>query len=125
MGEVKVRPCNRCGRPTTNFTRFSRRTAEVLGKPGVAYCDECDAELVREREWENEQYQATAAICPWCLHPDEESWGIEDGESEHVCPKCGRVYELETERLYTTRRRIEDMPDDYEPHDGPWLGRKV
>lgn len=125
MGEIKVRPCKRCGKPTTNFTRFSKRTAELLGKRGVAYCDECEAERRREREWANEQYQATAAICPWCLHPDADSWEIEDGTSERECPSCGRVYELEVERVYTTRRRIDDMPDDYEPDGWPWIGRKV
>lgn len=125
MGEIKVRPCKGCGKPTTNFTKFSKRTAELLGKRGVAYCDECRAELRREREWANEQYQATAAICPWCLHPDTDSWEIEDGATEHECPRCGRAYELEVERVYTTRRRIDDMPDGYEPDGGPWIGRKV
>lgn len=125
MGEIKVRPCRRCGKPTTNFTRFNRRVAEIMGKPGVAYCDECTERSRREHEWENEQYQATAAICPWCLSPDADSWELEDGTSEVQCPNCGMVYELETERVYTSRRRIEDMPDDYEPDDGPWIGRKV
>ncbi len=125
MGEMKVRPCKACGKPTTNFTKFGKRTAELLGRSGVSYCDECEAVRRREREWVNEQYQATAAICPWCLHPDADSWEIEDGASERECPRCGRVYELEVERAYTTRRRIDDMPDGYEPDCGPWLGRKV
>lgn len=125
MGEIKERPCKLCGKPTTNYTRFSRREAEFTGKPGVAICDDCRERSRRDREWANEQYQATSAICPWCLYPDADSWELEDGTSDAQCPNCGRVYELETERLYTTRRKAEDMPDDYEPGDEPWLGRKV
>ena len=37
--------CERCGKPTSNRKLF------LCGKDGYSWCDECIAEIKRERKW--------------------------------------------------------------------------
>lgn len=87
--------CERCDKPTSNRKLF------LCGKDGYSWCDECIAEINRERKWENEQLYKEEITCPWC--------GYEDS------PECGKkfVLEVHTEITYTSKRRIEDMPEGW------------
>ena len=40
--------------------------------------------------------------CPYCGYEDPDAWEVPDGEDTRECPRCGREYAYETDRLYTT-----------------------
>lgn len=102
--------CERCGKPTPNRRLF------LSGKDGYSWCDECIAESNRERKWENEQLYKDEITCPWCGYEDSDSWEFEgEYDDEYECPECGKkfILEVRTEITYTSKRRIEDMPEGW------------
>ena len=99
--------CERCGKPTSNRKLF------LSGKDGYSWCDECIAEINRERKWKNEQSCKEEITCPWCGYEDSDSWEFEgEYDDAYECLECGRefILEVRTEVTYTSKRRIEDMP---------------
>lgn len=106
--------CERCGKPTPNRNLF---TGGPIGEEdGFSWCDECIAEFDRERKWENEQLYKDEITCPWCGYEDSDSWEFEgDYDDAHECPECGKklILEVLTEITYTSKRRIDDMPEGW------------
>ena len=106
--------CERCGKTTSNRKLFS--CGPIGGKDGYSRCDKCIADFDRELEWENEQPNKEAITCPWCGHEESDSWEFEgEYDDAHECTECGKKFILEvlTEVTYTSRRRIEDMPEGW------------
>lgn len=106
--------CSRCGKPTSNRMLFDG--GPLAGKDGYSWCDECIAEFDRELEWGNEQSYKEEITCPWCGYEDSDSWEFEgEYDDAYECPECGKKFILEvlTEVTYTSRRRIEDMPEGW------------
>mgnify|MGYP002868477286 CR=1 FL=1 len=104
--------CTRCGRPTENFSPYSPLIADLIKSAGVSFCDACYAELADIRDWENEQFQTSNLVCPWCGHEDRDSWELADWDGSYECPACGKLfeYEREVEVPYTSRKREQDYP---------------
>lgn len=113
--ESKMYTCDMCGKPTPNYREYSPSFAAFIGERGYSRCDECQTKLRITREWANEQEAEERMICPYCESDVSDPWEYEAGESEIECPSCGRTFEVEITftRTYTTRRRIEDMPDGW------------
>ena len=109
--------CERCGKPTSNRKLFV--CGPIGSKDGYSWCDECIeyiAEFDRERKWENEQLHKEEITCPWCGYEDSDSWEFEgEYDDAYECPECEKKFILEvlTEVTYTSRRRIEDMPEGW------------
>lgn len=106
--------CEKCGKPTPNRKLF------LCGKGGYSWCDECIAEFDRELKWENEQSHKEEITCPWCGYEDSDSWEFGgEYDDEYECPECGKKFILEvyTEITYTSKRRIEDMPEGWRGDD--------
>lgn len=118
--EVKVEPkmytCEMCGKPTPNYREYSSPVAAILGEQGYSMCDECRRKARIAHEWENEQEADERMICPYCESDVSDPWEYEMGTDEIECPACNRTFEVEitSVRTYTTRRRIEDMPDGWD-----------
>jgi len=110
--------CERCGKPTPNRKLF---TGGPIGeKDGFSWCDECIAEFDRERKWENEQLYKDEITCPWCGYEDSDSWEFEgEYDDAYECPECGEPFILErvVNITYTSKRRIEDMPEGWRGDD--------
>ena len=71
----------------------------------------------RKRAWRNEQYWKDEITCPWCGYEDPDSWEFEsECDDEHECPNCGELFVLErnVNITYTSRRRLEDMPEGWD-----------
>lgn len=105
--------CDRCGKPTPNYTKYA--LGSIDGRDGCSVCDDCkqhDLELA----WENEQWRKDYITCPWCGYEDDESSYEDEGEYEHECPCCGNVFVCIPfiEVTYTSKRRIEDMPEGWD-----------
>lgn len=113
--ELKMYTCERCGKPTPNYYEYSPSLAAIMGVQGYSLCDECRRELKILREWENEQCAEERLVCPYCESSIDDPWYYDEDDEEVVCPECKRTFELEitTVRTYTTKRRIEDMPDGW------------
>lgn len=106
--------CDLCGKPTTNFVPFI--FGPIAGKLGRSWCDDCEKRFERELAWENEQPYMDYITCPWCGYEDDESTYEDEGEYEHECPCCGNVFVCIPfiEVTYTSKRRIEDMPEGWD-----------
>lgn len=106
--------CDTCDKPTPNYSRYI--SGPVFGKEGYSECDDCRKKYDRERVWENEQWHKDEITCPWCGHEETDSWEF-DGEydDEYECEHCGRPFVLErvVDITYTSKRRIEDMPEGW------------
>lgn len=107
--------CDRCGKPTPNYKAY------VLGPIGGVYgyslCDDCMKQDERKRAWRNEQYWKDEITCPWCGYEDPDSWEFDDEyDDKYECLRCGKPFVLEklVEVTYTSRRRIEDMPEGWD-----------
>ena len=53
---------------------------------------------------------------PWCGYVDTDSWEFEgEYDDEYECPSCGKQFILErvVDITYTSKRRIEDMPEGW------------
>lgn len=110
--------CRRCGKPTPNRKFFTG--GPIGGKDGYSWCDECIAEVDRELKWENEQPYKDEITCPWCGYEDPDSWEFErECDDEYECPSCGELFILErvVNITYTSKRRIEDMPEGWRGDD--------
>lgn len=117
--------CERCGKPTPNYREYSPSLAAIIGAQGCSWCDECREKVRIVHEWANEQEADERMICPYCESDISDPWEYDVGETEIECPSCGRTFEVEiistrtfgveiiSTRTYTTRRRIEDMPDGW------------
>lgn len=107
--------CDRCGKPTPNFERF---IMGPVGKTeGYSVCDDCRSKERRERAWENEQWHQDEITCPWCGYVETDSWEFDDEyDDEYECLNCGKPFILEklVEITYTSKRRIEDMPEGWD-----------
>lgn len=107
--------CDLCGKPTTNFERYL--IGSIGRRDGYSLCDDCREKEKRETAWENEQWHKDEITCPWCGYEDPDSWefGAEYDE-EYECPSCGKPFVLEklVEVTYTSKRRIEDMPEGWD-----------
>lgn len=113
--EAKVYTCSMCGKPTPDYHEWSPSVAAILGEQGFSTCDECFRKAQISYKWRNEQFEDERLICPYCENSISDPWEYDEGEDEIECPACGRAFEVEitTVRTYTTRRRIEDMPDGW------------
>ena len=107
--------CDRCGKPTPNFERF---IMGPVGKiEGFSVCDDCRSKKKRERAWENTQWYQDEITCPWCGYVGTDSWEFDDEyDDKYECPSCGKPFILErlVEVTYTSKRRIEDMPEGWD-----------
>lgn len=114
--EAKMYTCCMCGKPTPNYREYSPLLADLFDESGYSMCDECRRESRILTEWENEQSAKEFLICPYCESFIDDPWQYEEDEDEIECPECKRTFKVEisTERTYTTRRRIEDMPDGWD-----------
>lgn len=111
--------CELCGKPTSNRKVFS--SGPIYGKDGYSWCDECISDFKRKQEWENEQSAKENITCPWCGYEDTDSWEFDaEYDVDYECPSCGKPFILEriVEVTYTSKRRIEDMPEG-------WRGNRV
>ncbi len=107
--------CDRCGKPTPNYSKYI--CGPVCGSDGYSICDDCRKQRDRERAWENEQWHEEAITCPWCGYEDPDSWEFDDEyDDKYECLRCGKPFVLEklVEVTYTSRRRIEDMPEGWD-----------
>ena len=107
--------CDLCGKPTPNFELFTG--GPIAGKLGRSWCDDCEKQFYRERAWENEQWHQEEITCPWCGDVDTDSWEFEgEYDDEYECPSCGKPFILErvVDITYTSKRRIEDMPEGWD-----------
>lgn len=106
--------CDLCGKPTPNFTPWA--CGPIAGKLGRSWCDDCEERFERELAWENEQSGKDAITCPWCGYSDPDSWEF-DGEydDEYECIHCGKPFIVKriVDITYTSKRRIEDMPEGW------------
>lgn len=111
----KMYTCDMCGKPTLNYSEYSPGLAAILGEQGYSRCDGCRKKVHIAHEWANEQAFDERMVCPYCESDIEDPWQYEEGEDEIECPDCKRTFEVEiaSTRTYTTRRRIEDMPDGW------------
>lgn len=110
--------CERCGKPTSNRKLFT--CGPIGGKVGYSWCDECISDFDRELEWKNEQSFKENITCPWCGYEDPDSWEFEgEYDDAYECPECGKkfILEVHTEVTYTSKRRIEDMPEGWRGDD--------
>lgn len=113
MSEMHI--CDRCGKPTPNYEEYI--FGPIHGKEGYSICDDCKKRQNRNRTWENEQWHKDEITCPWCGYEDPDSWELEDEyDGEYECERCGKPFMLEkvVEVTYTSRRRIEDMPEGWD-----------
>ena len=126
--------CDRCGKPTPNYTKYvlgsidgrdgcfrSRREAQhaavgeleaLLRRPVRDDCKQHDLELA----WENEQWHKDEITCPWCGYSDPDSWEFEgEYDDGYECTNCGKpfIVRLIVDVKYTSKRRIEDMPEGW------------
>lgn len=107
--------CDRCGKPTPNYSKYI--CGPVCGSDGYSICDDCRKRRDRERAWENVQWHQEAITCPWCGYVDTDSWEFDDEyDDKYECLRCGKPFVLEklVEVTYTSRRRIEDMPEGWD-----------
>ena len=106
----------KCGEPST--TRLTVNHDE--NKPtdyDRHFCDKCFARWERERDWEYDYERREDKItCPYCGAQWIDSWEIQEDDDNMLCDECGKRFSLviEHEITYSTTRRIEDMPDDWD-----------
>ena len=80
-------------------------------------CDDCKKQDDRKQAWRNEQYLKDEITCPWCGYENPDSWEFEsEYDDAYECPSCGELFILERDVniTYTSRRRIEDMPEGWD-----------
>lgn len=110
--------CALCGKPTPNFTPSV--FGPIAGKFGYSWCDDCTEKFERELAWENEQSEKDEITCPWCGYSDPDSRDFEgEYDDGHKCSRCGKPFILERNVYitYTSKRRIEDMPEGWRGDD--------
>lgn len=106
--------CERCGKPTPNYSRFI--FGPICGSDGYSVCDDCIKQRERERTWENEQWHKDEITCPWCGYSDPDSWEFDvEYDDEYECSHCGKplIVKRIVDVTYTSKRRIEDMPEGW------------
>lgn len=106
--------CGLCGKPTPNFVPFT--CGPIAGKLGRSWCDDCEERFERELAWKNEQSGKDAITCPWCGYSDPDSWEFEgEYDDGYKCRYCGKPFTVEriVDITYTSKRRIEDMPEGW------------
>lgn len=88
-------------------------------------CKDCDDLFRRQIDWEadNEHCYESNIVCPYCDYEydcyDSYSY-IDEGDCDVECESCGKKFKLEIHETveFSTHKRVEDMPDDYEIMDG-------
>lgn len=119
--------CDCCGTPTDNDQsvdiRDSRNNEKVYHIEAHR-CDVCDKRISREVAWESkgETWREDELVCPFCntSYEDYEAYGFDEGTTHEVeCLFCGRKFELEVEtrRLYSTKRSLCEMPEDFDEEE--------
>lgn len=97
--------CDLCGKPTDNIHEWD---SDVTGKHFEHHiCNECDDRIDKMTDWQNEQFDETDMVCPWCGYRFESDENIYDeNESECECPTCGKTieFEIDTTIHWTTRK---------------------
>ena len=117
--------CDKCGEPTDNDQSFTLTTVHGPGRRyEVHRCDRCDKRFQLEIDWESEgeTIREDTLICPYCGHEYDtyDAYDFEEGRTPEVeCEICGKKFDLEIEtmRLYSTKRSACEMPDDYGEED--------
>ena len=119
--------CEKCGAATDNDQSFVL-TPICSTEPihiEVHRCDECDKRWHQELDWEceGETINESKLICPYCDHEydDSEAYYFDEGDTPEVeCEMCGRKFDLtvETRRVFSTKRSLSEMPENYGYEDG-------
>lgn len=114
--------CQYCGAETDNDQSFKSIIGDYIFE--VHRCDKCQERWDRELAWESkgETIDERELICPYCnaVYHDYEAYGFDEGETEEEeCSNCGRKFDVEVkvERLYSTKRSLCEMPDDWNEED--------
>lgn len=117
---AEIFTCRDCGAETENSHDITDpQNMKVILT--VHRCDDCLKKLDRKLEWElqGESYQEDSVLCPYCgfEYDDYDTYGFDEGEQDVICDECGKSFTLEvqTMRKYSTHRRAEDMPEDFDP----------
>jgi DNA-directed RNA polymerase subunit RPC12/RpoP len=118
--------CTKCGAPTDNDQSFE--VIPIGGKEPhrveVHRCDKCDKRFHQELDWESEgeTINENELTCPYCGYEYDtyDAYGFREGDTDEVeCEACGRKFDLvvETRRVFSTKRSLCEMPDDYGEED--------
>lgn len=109
--------CFNCGKPTSNVPKVGNIC-------NYSICDDCSDRIGREidYQYETEIVRDKELVCPHCQtsYEDYDAYDFDEGiEKEVECMFCGKKFDLEVEcvRLYSTKRSICEMPDDYGKED--------
>ena len=119
--------CMKCGSPTDNDQSFTVPDYIMGGEPKtyeVHRCDKCDKRFHQELAWETkgETTREYKLICPYCQYEydDYDAYGFQEGDTPEVeCEACGRKFDLEvdTRRVFSTKRSFCEMPEDWDKDD--------
>lgn len=119
--------CMKCGSPTDNDQSFTLPAHITGGAPSryeVHRCDKCDKRFHQELDWETkgETTREYKLICPYCQYEydDYDAYGFREGDTPEVeCEACGRKFDLEvdTRRVFSTKRSLCEMPEDWDEED--------
>lgn len=114
--------CQNCGDETDNDQSLKSINADEIVE--IHRCDKCQERWDRELAWESkgETINESELICPYCnaVYHDYEAYDFDEGETEEEeCSHCGRKFDVEVqvERLYSTKRSLCEMPDDWNEED--------
>lgn len=115
--------CMMCGSPTDNDQSFTVPDY-FMGWEEVHRCDKCDKRFHQELSWEakGETTREYKLICPYCQYEydDYDAYGFQEGDTPEVeCEMCGRKFDLEvdTRRVFSTKRSLCEMPEDWDEED--------
>lgn len=115
---MELYKCNRCGCDTPNSDDIRASDGRLI----LTYhkCDACKKRFRLEYDFQcqGETLRETELVCPWCGYEYEpyDAYGFDEGDTKAVeCRHCGNHFdlEIETRRLFSTKRSLCDMPDDY------------
>lgn len=114
--------CTKCGAPTDNDQSFEVKPLCAMAprRIEVHRCDKCDKRFHQELDWESEgeTIYEKKLICPYCgyEYDDYDAYGFLEGSTPEVeCEECGRKFDLEVEtrRVFSTKRSLCEMPENY------------
>lgn len=118
--------CMKCGLPTDNDQSFeiTPLCSQAPCRIEVHRCDKCDKRFHQELDWETkgETTREYKLICPYCQYEydDYDAYGFQEGDTPEVeCEACGRKFDLEvdTRRVFSTKRSLREMPEDWDEED--------
>lgn len=118
MEDYKKQVCSRCKRVAKEDEHFSLDFDAPIMFGLERYCDECKAELRKERKenqikryvsGEEEPMDTSEIVCPYCGYEHEDSWEYTEDYDKIPCEDCGKEfkYSREVEVTYSSSR-IED-----------------